>query len=436
MPGVWGRFALCHVFRRREFMGRNKELGPLGTPFVRGGDIGEGAIRTDVVDHISPEFEDKVTAKLTQAEDIAFITKGTVGRVGFLRPLQPRVVFAPQVSYWRVTDRQSLNPSFLYYLLRGQEFQANLHAVKTHGSMVADYVSLTDQRNFRLTIPPLEDQAKIAQILGSLDDKIDLNRRMNETLEAMARAIFKSWFVDFDPVRAKMEGRQPVGIDAETAALFPDSFEESDLGEMPIGWEPCRVGDVADVNGWTLGGKDALDHVRYIEISEVMRGEIFSIAEYTRGSEPSRARRRLRHGDTVLSTVRPDRGAYFLCLNPDESLIASTGFAVITPKKVPWSFAFAALAREEILQELGHLADGGAYPAVRPEVIANRDIITPGNPRILEQFHVRCEPLYLRVDASRRESKSLAAIRDALLPKLLSGEIHVKDAENTVEAHL
>jgi len=107
---------------------------------------------------------------------------------------------------------------------------------------------------------------------------------------------------------------------------------------------------------------------------------------------------------------------------------------VITPKKVPWSFVFAALAREEILQELGHLADGGAYPAVRPEVIAIRDIITPGNPRILEQFHVLCEPLYLRADANRRESKSLAATRDALLPKLLSGEIRVKEAEKLVGA--
>ncbi len=153
------------------------------------------------------------------------------------------------------------------------------------------------------------------------------------------------------------------------------------------------------------------------------------MSEYVRGSEPSRARRRLRHGDTVLSTVRPDRGAYFLCLNPSESLIASTGFAVITPKRVPWSYAFAALAREDVLLELGHLADGGAYPAVRPEIIANLRIVLPTNRKILDRFHSLCEPLYLRADANRRESRILGAIRDALLPRLLSGAIRVKGAE-------
>ncbi|MGO9812806.1 MAG: restriction endonuclease subunit S, partial [Isosphaeraceae bacterium] len=402
-------------------------------PYIRLVDVHDHRIRSGNMQYLKDNTQKAISKYIVRSGDVCLAIVGhTIGLVFTVGKHWDGANLTENAA--RLTDFRGADAGFVFNCLRSPNGQALIRS-RTVGSAQGK-LPLYAIAELPITLPPLSEQEAIAQILGSLDDKIDLNRRMNETLEAMARAIFKSWFVDFDPVRAKMEGRQPVGIDAETAALFPDSFEESDLGEMPIGWEPCRVGDVADVNGWTLGGKDALDHVRYIEISEVMRGEIFSIAEYTRGSEPSRARRRLRHGDTVLSTVRPDRGAYFLCLNPDESLIASTGFAVITPKKVPWSFAFAALAREEILQELGHLADGGAYPAVRPEVIANRDIITPGNPRILEQFHVRCEPLYLRVDASRRESKSLAAIRDALLPKLLSGEIHVKDAENTVEAHL
>jgi type I restriction enzyme S subunit len=218
---------------------RNIELGPVGIPFVRGGDIGDGGINTVVEDHIRPEFTHRVQSKLTRPFDVAFITKSTVGRVGMVRPGQPPSVFAPQVCYWRSLDPDQLEPRFLFYLLTSDEFQANLDAVKTHGSMVADYVSMTDQRDFRLTFPPIQVQKAIAAVLGSLDDKIELNRRMNATLEAMARALFQSWFVDFDPVRGKLDGRKPVGLDDATAALFPSTFDETAAGHIPNGW---RVG--------------------------------------------------------------------------------------------------------------------------------------------------------------------------------------------------
>lgn len=168
---------------------KNSELGPVGIPFVRGGDIGDGWIETKVTDHIRPEYADRVTSKLTKAGDVAFITKGTVGRVGRIREGQPAVVLAPQVAFWRSLDEGKLNSRFLFYLLKGAEFQSNLDAVKTHGSMVADYVSMTDQKLFYLTLPSIEEQERAADILGTLDDKIELNRRMNETLEAMARRL-------------------------------------------------------------------------------------------------------------------------------------------------------------------------------------------------------------------------------------------------------
>jgi type I restriction enzyme S subunit len=180
----------------------------------------------------------------------------------------------------------------------------------------------------------------------------------------MARALFKSWFVDFAPVRAKAEGRDP-GLPKEIADLFPDSFKNSELGEIPKGWRVGSVSDVAGINTWTLDRTDPLPVIDYIEISEVMRGEIASTVRYERGSEPSRARRRLKHGDTVLSTVRPDRRAHFLCLDPPETLVASTGFAVLSPREGDWAFLYAAVTRREVCGELGRLADGGAYPAVR-----------------------------------------------------------------------
>jgi type I restriction enzyme S subunit len=264
-----------------------------------------------------------------------------------------------------------------------------------------------------------------------LDDKIELNRRMSEMLEGMARAIFKSWFVDFDPVRAKAAGSD-TGLPKPIADLFPDSFEDSELREIPKGWKTGTVNDIAETNSWTLGKADELEEIDYVEISAVMQGEINVITRYHRGNEPSRARRRLRHGDSVLSTVRPDRGAHFLCLNPSTTLIASTGFAVLSPKRDEWAFLYSALTRPEIGTELGHLADGGAYPAIRPEVVTKLSLVLPENDRLISLFEGVAQPLYLKAATNREQIRILASLRDTLLSKLISGELRVPDAKRIV----
>ena len=416
---------------------RNKELGPLGIPFVRGGDIGDGAIHTDVFDRISPEFEDKVTAKLTRPEDIAFITKGTVGRVGYLRPLQPMVVFAPQVSYWRVTDKQSLNPRFLYYLLRGHEFQANLHAVKTHGSMVADYVSLTDQRNFRLTIPPLEEQAKIAQILGSLDDKIDLNRRMNETLEATARAIFKSWFVDFDPVRAKIEGRQPVAMDDRTANLFPGSFASSNMGPIPHQWRVSILLEAVDIIG---GGTPNTSIATY------WNGDIpwFSVVDSPRDSDVfvvNTVKKITRAGIENSSTRLLPIGTTIITARGTVGNIALTGvpmamnqscYALVS--KLPFGPNYMYFTTRNLVSSLRQRTHGSVFDTITRDTLSGLQVLKPPE-EVLKAFESLVGLYLRRVRSSLHESLTLAALRDTLLPRLLSGEIRVKDAEKTVEAH-
>jgi type I restriction enzyme S subunit len=247
-------------------------------------------------------------------------------------------------------------------------------------------------------VPAITEQRAIAGVLGSLDDKIELNRRMNETLEALARSLFKSWFV------------------------------ETTQSALPNGWRYATIAELCEINSWTLGKGDDLDQIEYVEISEVMRGNIANIQSYERGEEPSRARRRLRQGDTVLSTVRPDRGAYFLCLNLLPNLIGSTGFVVLTPTKAPWSFIHAAMTQPDIFEYLGQQADGGACPAVRPEIIGGLEVPWPNKPELVEEYHRACAPLYECAESNRQESRTLAALRDALPPKLLSGEWRVPAA--------
>jgi type I restriction enzyme S subunit len=312
---------------------------------------------------------------------------------------------------------------FLYYLFNSPYGAYVLQTIRRQ--VAVSGITGTDLVELPVPLPPLAEQKAIAAVLGALDDKIELNRRMNAKLEEMARALFQSWFVDFDPVRAKLDGREPVGLDSDTAAFFPEHFDHGEHDMLPVGWGLVAIEEVCAINAWTLGKYDDLETLEYVEISEVSRGNIANIANYQRGEEPSRARRRLRHGDTVLSTVRPDRGSYFLSLNPPENRVCSTGFAVLTPSKVPWSYLHVALTLPEVSDHLGQMADGGAYPTVRPEVIGAMQVSLPKNPKVLEAFHRTCAPLFEQAEANRTQSRTLATLRDTLLPRLLSGELKV-----------
>jgi type I restriction enzyme, S subunit len=326
-------------------------------------------------------------------------------------------------------NKARLLPKYLYHFLTSSNISGRLQHLAESRSGTFPQITFDQVASLDIPLPSLLEQEAIACILGALNDKIEMNRRMNRTIEETAQAIFKSWFVDFDPVRAKAAGRQPPGHKPEIAALFPNSFEDSDLGKIPRGWRTGTIDGIAHINTWTLGRRDALDFIDYIEISEVMLGEVGTVTRYIRGEEPSRARRRLKHGDTILSTVRPDRGAYFLVLNPSASLIASTGFAVLTPKDGRWAFLHAVTTQSAFGQELGRLADGGAYPAIRPEVVGAREIALPNNSGLIAAFDKIAQPLFLLADMNRNECRTLSAIRDALLSKLISGELRVPDAE-------
>lgn len=335
--------------------------------------------------------------------DVILVHRGTLGKIGLIprKPRFPNYIMGNSMLRIRC-DANKLLPEFLYYWLTSTEGQHFISSRAVQVGVPALPTPLRTLRELTLPVPSLGEQTQIVETLGALDDKIELNRRMNATLEAMAQAVFKEWFV---------------------ARNAPGGAKEE--------WEEKTVGDLADINSWTLGKNDKLDAIDYIEISEVNRGDIGKIERYARGEEPGRAKRRLRNGDTVMSTVRPDRGAYFLCLDPAESLIASSGFAVITPTKVPWSFIHAALTQPEVFDYLGQQADGGAYPAVRPEIIGAYPVAWPDDQKVLDRFHEIVAPLYERAAHNRNESRTLAALRDTLLPKLMRGEVRVK--ENAID---
>jgi len=219
-----------------------------GVPVLRGVNVNRGRFHDDDFVFIDNETADRLQKFESFPGDVLLVHKGTLGKIGLMptKRKYPRYIMGNSMMRVRC-DPAKLLPEYLYYWLTSTDGQHYLFSRVSQVGVPQIQTPLTTLRQAELPIPPLPEQRAIARILGSLDDKIELNRRMNETLEAMARAIFKSWFVDFDHVRAKAEGRAPAGMDAETAALFPDSFEETELGMVPKGWKCALVGNEVQV---------------------------------------------------------------------------------------------------------------------------------------------------------------------------------------------
>ncbi|MEI6209948.1 MAG: restriction endonuclease subunit S [Desulfuromonadales bacterium] len=413
------------------YRAKNSELSPTGIPFARAGNIKDG-FKFDSADYFPVDKIAKVGNKVSRPGDVVFTSKGTVGRFALVLAGTQRFVYSPQLCFWRSTAQDKLLPEYLYYWMNSTEFLHQISYLKGQTDM-ADYVSLRDQRKIKVTIPETAIQRFIVEILKPLDDRITLLRETNTTLEAIAQALFKSWFVDFDPVRAKQEGREPEGMNADTAALFPDSFEESELGLAPKGWRIGTVADLAKLNPESWTTKNHPETVRYIDLANAKMNDIEEITEYAFDDAPSRARRVLRAGDSILGTVRPGNRSFAFIYQALNNLTGSTGFAVLRPINVQSEeFVFIATTQDSSIDYLAHVADGGAYPAVRPEVIANIQSILPSDD-VMCAFHNVVAPLFARIGKNKLQAQTLTTLRDTLLPRLISGQLRLPDAEALVE---
>jgi type I restriction enzyme S subunit len=286
-------------------------------------------------------------------------------------------------------------------------------------------------QGIEIPLPPLFEQRAIAHILGTLDDKIELNRQMNETLDAMARALFKSWFIDFDPVHAKAEGRDP-GLPADIAALFPDSFEDSYLGEIPHGWKAVPLPDMIEVN--PVRGLRQGSVAPYLDMGNMP----------TRGHSPDVVRDRLYssgmrfvNGDTLVARITPclenGKTAYVDFLDDGQIGWGSTEYIVLRPKpplptELGYCLARSAGFRDFAIQSM---TGTSGRQRVAAESLLHFRVASPPA-RVAELFGGLVKPLFVRSGTLAKESHTLALLRDTLLPKLLSGELRVGQAEQVV----
>jgi len=353
--------------------------------------------------------------------------KGVVGSVYFIK----EDFWPHDTSLW-VKDFKGNDPEFVYYFFRS--IAASL------SSLDVGSANPTLNRNhvhpLRVVWPDIKTQRAVAGSLAALDGRIDNLRQTNATLEAIAQALFKSWFVDFDAVRAKAEGREPEGMGAATAALFPSEFEDSELGLIPKGWRAAALAEISVLNESKWTTRCHPKTVRYIDLSGVTANKIQAASEYLFEEAPSRARHHLRDGDTIVGTVRPGNRAFAYIHSPEPNLTGSTGFAVLSPKLAHMaSFIYLAATRDDSIDRLANLADGGAYPAVRPGVVADTPSVIPSDD-VLVAFSGVTKPVLERISQNSVISATLASLRDTLLPRLISGKLRLPEATEAIEAAL
>ncbi len=302
---------------------------------------------------------------------------------------------------------------YLAYAFQSPLVQGRMAARATGTTVLG--IKQSELRQVDVPVPPLPVQRKIAAVLSAYDELIENNLRRFEILEEMAQAVYREWFVNF-----RFPGHENVAL------------VDSPLGPIPEGWTVERLAHVAAVNSETIRNGRAPDEIRYIDISSVSPGSIDSVSLMSFENAPSRARRLVREGDTLWSTVRPNRRSDALVLEPSAGTVASTGFAVLRPTKLHWAYVHLSTTTNDFTAYLVNHARGAAYPAVNAEDFANAPILCPDE-SVVVRFGAMVEPMFRVREVLRRQNANLRTTRDLLLPRLVSGDLDVSELDIDTE---
>jgi type I restriction enzyme, S subunit len=401
-----------------------------GIPFIMASDLVGGRVDTTHCAFISEGHARSLRKGFALPGDVLISHKATMGRTAIADRLSvPFLMLTPQVTYYRVKDPSRLVGRYLKLYFDSPGFQALFETWGHKGSTRA-YLGITAQLDLPIVLPPPDEQRAIAHILGTLDDKIEVSRRMNETLEAMARALFKSWFVDFDPVRAKAEGRDP-GLPTPLADLFPARLVDSELGEIPEGWAVKSIGDLAAVVGGSTpstkeqsyweGGAHAWATPK--DLSALSVPVLLDTERRITDAGLSQIGSGLLPRGTVLLSSRAPIGYLAVAEIP---VAINQGFIAMTPKAGTsnlFLLLWASVAHEEIVSR----ANGSTFLEISKANFRPIPVFTPSG-QVMQAFERLARPLYERIVECARESRTLATLRDTLLPKLISGELRVGGA--------
>jgi type I restriction enzyme S subunit len=397
----WGKFSIADLISNGKlFIGdgyraKNKELANHGIPFARISNINNGFHFRDA-DCFPEKDLHKVGNKISQEGDVVFTSKGTVGRFAFVKNDIPRFVYSPQLCFWRVLDNKIIDSRFLFFWMIGREFSLQINEVKGQTDM-ADYVSLADQRNMHITLPSIPEQHSIAEVLGALDDKIELNQQMNVTLEKTSWAIFKHIFIENE---------------------LANKWEYSQIGEKLL---TC------------LGGTPSTDKPKYwnngtipwINSGKVNEFRVIDGAKYiTKMGLDNSSTKIVPARTTIIAITGATLGQ--VSLLEIEACTNQSVVSILGSDKLPNEYIYFWI--KHTINALISWQTGGAQQHINKNNVNEFKILNP-DIKTMQKFIFLVRPIFDYIKNNCFESLTLASLRDSLLPRLMSGEVRVKDVE-------
>jgi len=384
-----------------------KHYSESGVPVIRGTNLpADSKFSFEDFVYVSEEKADELRANNAHPGDLIFTQRGTIGQVGLIPLDSPIPRFVISQSQMKLTvDPEQADGLFLYYFFSAADTVQKIQNLAFAAGV--PHINLDILRKFETPLPPLPVQRRIAGILSAYDELMENSQRRIRILEAMARALYREWFVHF---RFPGHEKHPRVASA--------------LGDIPQGWEVKKLATVAEVNRAQINARNAPEELHYIDISSVSPGQIDSITTYAFADAPGRARRVVQHGDVLWSCVRPNRRSHAQVMHPEPDTIASTGFAVLTSTKVPFTFLYFATTTDDFVTLLTNNATGAAYPAVSGATFEKADLLVPPAP-LLKKFGAATIPMAEQIHALHRKIQNLRRTRDLLLPRLLSGQVEL-----------
>ena len=396
---------------------------PTGPLFLGISNLASGRLDLTATEHLSDDDYLRWTRRVTPTtDDVVFSYETRIGEAALI-PKGLRACLGRRMGLLRPRDG-TVDPRFLLYAFLGPQFQETLRARTVQGSTV-DRIPLIEMPRFPIRVPRnIAEQRAIAHILGTLDDKVELNRRMSATLEAMARALFKSWFVEFYPVRSKMKSGD-AGMSKQIADLFPCRLVKSEIGEVPSGWDVVPLGDIIDVNPARRLRKGQT--APYLDMANMpTTGHTpHSIIDRPYGSGM-----RFTNGDTLLARITPclenGKTAYVDFLQPGAIGWGSTEYLVMRPRPpLPAEFAYC-LARSPRFREflITNMSGTSGRQRVPAQALSQFMCISPSE-LVAQAFEKIVQPVMRRSNVAARESSRLSRLRDTLLLRLIAGELRI-----------
>ncbi|CCU84142.1 restriction endonuclease subunit S [uncultured Mesotoga sp.] len=438
MGSDWHKFKLGDLGSFRNGANFSKKDYAPGFPIVNVKQLyAHRYVETDNLLEVSSKAISNPESLFLKNGDILFArssVKGSgAGQAAMISSCPENTIFSGFIIRFRIEARDIALPLFVNYLLRSDIYRELLPRIAS-GTTITN-LSQGTLASLPILLPPLPEQRAIAHILGSLDDKIELNHRMNHTLEAMAKAIFKSWFVDFDPVRAKAEGR-PTGLPDDIAALFPDSFENSEIGEIPKGWEVKPIGQVVKCVGGSTpstknpafwaGGKNPF--VTPKDMSSLTSPVILDTSRYITDAGVAKiSSGRLPSGTVILSSRAP---IGYLAITEVTVSVNQGVIAMICNKDLPNHYVL--YWTETNMETIKSNASGTTFAEISKRNFRPMPVAVPVKP-VLDAFVQQVEPLHRQLVLNLQESATLARLRDTFLPKLISGELRIPDSAKFLE---